>query len=202
MKEETAATRFPPGVAHLILVRRMRALLGLWFVLPLATLHCGLPANKSGGRSTKEMAIVTVRIELDISVEVTDADTGKPIREATVELVRAGDGKDLAPLEARNTPRTEMTNRRGIAHLDAAFGGHSLIGAWVEAFTGHSFLAVTAPKYVASHAFVSAPSGRLEMSGPEQGKVAVQNLDSLSFQGDETRRKVSYHVILHRDPNA
>src|SRR4051794_15101693 len=99
----------------------MRALLGFRFFLPLATLHCGSPANKSGGRLTKEMAIVTVTVELDMSVEVTDADTGTPIREAIVELVRSGDGKDLAPLEARNTPKTTMTNRRGIAHLEAAF---------------------------------------------------------------------------------
>jgi hypothetical protein len=190
------------AVAELFLIRCIRALLGLLLFVPLATLHCGPPANDSGGVSTSEMAIVTVTVDLDMSIEVTDADTGAPVCEATVELVRSGDGKDLAPLETRNTPKTAVTNRRGIAHLEAAFGGHSLIGGWVEAFTGNSFVAVTAPKYVASHAFVSVPSGRLEVTGPERGKVAVQNIDSLSFKGRETRRKLSYHVILHRDPNA
>jgi hypothetical protein len=141
-------------------------------------------------------------VELDISVEVTDADTGAPIRGATVELVRSGDGKELAPLEARNTPHTATTNARGVAHLGATFGGHSVTGGWVQAFTGNSFIAVKAPKYVASRAFVSTPSGRLEISGPAQGKVAVQDLDTLSFQGDETRRKLLYHVTLHRDKNA
>ena len=135
-----------------------------------------------------------------MSIEVTDADTGAPIRGATVELVRSGDGKELAPLEARKTPHTTTSNDRGVAHLEAAFGGHSVIGRWVQAFTGNSFVAVKAPKYVASRAFVSAPSGRLEISGPEHGKAAVQDLNKLSFHGDDTRRKVSYHVTLHRAP--
>jgi hypothetical protein len=189
-------------VAYLFLVRRMRTLLCLCVLFPVTTLRCEPPASKPATGSRPELAIVAVTVQLDISVEVTDADTGAPIRGVTVELVRSGDGKELAPVEARNAPHAATTNDRGVAHLDAAFGGHSVTGGWVEAFTGNSFVAVKAPKYVASRAFVSTPSGRLEISGPEQGKVAVQHLDKLSFHGDETRRKVLYHVTLHRDKNA
>ena len=90
----------------------MRTLLP--FAIILAAAVCG----------AAEFAIVAVTVELDISVEVTDADTGAPIRGAILELVRSGDGKELAPLEARNAPQTATTNEGGLAHLYAAFGGH------------------------------------------------------------------------------
>ena len=180
----------------------MRARLCLICFLPLATLRCEAPATKPATDPARQLAIVAVTVELDMSVEVTDADTRAPIRGAIVELVRSGDGKELVPDEARNTPHTATTDDHGIAHLKAAFGGHSVTGIWVQAFTGNSFVAVKAQKYVASRAFVSTPSGQLEISGPERGKVAVQDPGRLSFHGDETRRKLSYHITLRRDPNA
>jgi len=176
------------------LVRSMRLQLCFWFFLLLTTLRCEPSGNKSAASSRREFAIVTVTVELSMSVEVTDADTGAPISGATAELVRSGDGKKLAPHKARNRAQRATTNDRGVAHFEAAFGGHLAVGGWVDVFTGNSFVAVKAPKYIASRASVSIPSGRLETS--------VQYLDRLTFQGDETRRKVSYHVTLHRIPNA
>ncbi len=116
-------------------------------------------------------------------------------------LVRVGDGKELAPLEARNSKETQVTDRRGIAQLAAKFGGNWCTCGWVEAYAGNSFLAVSAPEYISSRAWVSTPPGRLGISDVENGKVAIQQLDTLRFKGKEARRKITYYVRLHRDTN-
>jgi hypothetical protein len=177
----------------------MKALVCLWLVLPVVSLYCAPPAEKA---ATPEIPIGVVTVELDMSVEVTDADTGAPIQGATVTLVRSGNGKEWAPREVRDLHQAQATDGHGIARLNVAFAGNLCTCGWIEAYTGNSFVAVRAPNYSTSRAWISTPYGRLAIGDLERGKVAVQPLDTLRFDGTETRRRVSYHVILHRGKNA
>ena len=81
----------------------MRTLLCVCAFIPIAALRCEPPLSKPTPDSL-DLALVAVDVQLDISVEVTDADTGAPIRGATVELVRSGIGKELAVRSSKHFP--------------------------------------------------------------------------------------------------
>ena len=180
----------------------MKALLGAALFLSLGAVYSAPPGTNVPTPSQSDLAIVAVTVELQMFIQVIDADTGAAINGAAITLVRSGDGKELGSLEVQDSKQTQVTGHKGVAHLTAAFGGNLCTCGWVEAYTGNSFLAVTAPKYAASRVWVSTPSGRLNISGVKNGKVSIQPLDTLRFKGKEARRKVSYHVLLHRDTNA
>lgn len=72
----------------------LKAVLHANALLPLS---CVLSASPSASASQQELAIATINVELQMTVQVVDADTGAPISGATIALVRVGEGKELAP---------------------------------------------------------------------------------------------------------
>jgi hypothetical protein len=180
----------------------MKAFLGAALLLSLGAVGSASPGTNVSTRSQSPLAIVAVTVDLQMSIQVTDADTGAAINGAAITLVRSGDGTELASLDVQGSKRTQVTGHKGVAHFRATFAGNLCTCGWIEAYAGNSYLVVTAPKHAAARAWVSTPSGRLDVSGVDNGKVEIQLLDTLRFKGKEARRKVSYHVLLHRDTNS
>lgn len=108
---------------RLFVIRRMKVavLLSVALLLSAKVAYSGSTAKRSSSPTPSELAIIAVTVELTMSVRVIDAETGAPISGATVTLVRASDGKNLAPPGIAGSDETQITNHRGTTRLKAGW---------------------------------------------------------------------------------